>query len=143
ADLVAHRREERALRLVGGLGLRPGLARLGEKLRIADRDADTGGHRREQALVGRGEAAFLARALHADHADRLAAHRDRYAEVRLGMHTDLRRADRLRGVVDGMVQQQRLAGLDDLASEAFAGCERREVVAVRVWKADRAGGLVE
>ncbi len=68
ADLVAHRREERALRLVGGLGLRARFLRLGEEPRVAQRDADAGGDRRQQALVGVVEHAFALRALHADHA---------------------------------------------------------------------------
>ena len=74
--------------------------RLREELRVANRDADAGGHRGEQTLVGWREAAFLAGALHADHADRLAAHRDRHAQVGLGLHADLRRADRLCRIVD-------------------------------------------
>ena len=40
------------------------------------------------------------------------------------MHTDLRRADRLCCIVDRVVEEQRVAGLDNLAGEPFARRER-------------------
>ena len=47
ADLVTHRGEETALRLVRGFRRRPRLARLGEELRVAQRDAHAAGDRLE------------------------------------------------------------------------------------------------
>ena len=50
---------------------------------VLDGDADVGGDRRQQPLVGSAETALLARALDADDADRAVARHDRHAEPRL------------------------------------------------------------
>ena len=73
---------KRALRLVRRLRLRARLLRLGEKSRVAQRDADVGGDRLQQPLVVLAEDAFALGALHADHAFGAAFHGDRHAEIR-------------------------------------------------------------
>ena len=52
ADLVAHRREERALRLVGGLGLRARLPRFVEQPRVLDGDGGLQRESRQELELG-------------------------------------------------------------------------------------------
>ncbi len=55
---------------------------------ILDRGPDARGDRRQQTDVLGSEPAFLPGALHTDHADRVIAHEDRNAQVRLWRSPD-------------------------------------------------------
>ena len=142
ADLMAHGGEERALRLVGLFRSRARFVGLGKQPRVLDGDPDVGRDRAEQVLVGVAEASFLARALHADGADRFAARHDRNPQVRLGRGSHPCHADRAGSRVQRFVDDQRLGRRDDLARPPLADRLRTYVVAIHVREANEARLLV-
>ena len=120
------------------------LLRFVEQPRVLQRDADVGGDRRQQALIVRAVDAFLVRALHADHAQARATHRNGHAKVRQRLFADDLGAQLESAPVGLVVDDQRLARLDDPAGEPFAERDRLEVVAVLVREVDDAGiGVVQ
>src|SRR4051812_24416114 len=79
---MAHRGEERALGLVRHFRRGARLPRVLEEHRVLQSSPDVGGDGFEQALVVVVVNAFSLRTLYADHALALAAHENRYAEIR-------------------------------------------------------------
>ena len=81
---MAHRRQEAALRFVGGVGGGARLLGLVEKPRVLQRHRHAAGQRFEQAYVGFGEGVLGVQVLHGDGAQRLPLHPQRQPDARLG-----------------------------------------------------------
>ena len=130
AQLVADGGKEGALGGIGFFGGGAGLARLFKEPGVMEGHADGGGDGGEQALIGFSEAAFLIGGLHADDADDLSAGGDGHAEVGSGLAAHLLDAQLGAVAVHILVDEQRLAGADDLRSEPDAEGPRLGVFAV-------------
>ena len=85
---------------------------------VLDRDADVRRDRRQEPHVGLAEAALLARALDADHADRLVADDDRHAEPGQRRCPDRRHREPVE--LGRPVEQQRLSRRQDARRQAAA-----------------------
>jgi hypothetical protein len=143
AQLVADRREEGALGGVGLLGGRARLPRLLEQPRVLERHAHVGRDRGEQPLVALREPPLDLGALHAQHADDLAAGRDRHPQVGLRGAARPLDLELLAPPPDVLVDQERLAGLDDARGHPGPERDGLEGVAVAVLEVNRLRRLVE
>ena len=143
AQFVADGREEGTLRGIGFFRRGASLAGFLEELGVVERHAHRRGDGRQQTLIGFGEAAFLIGGLHADDADDLAARGNRHSEVR--GRTDGRSARCPPGTaaIHVLVDEQGLAGADDLRSEAGAEGARLRLLAEGVGEVEHHGGAIE
>jgi hypothetical protein len=114
AQLVADGGEEGALGGVGLLGGGARAARFFKQFCVVESNADGGGDRRKQALIGFREAPFLIDGLDADDADDLAAGWDGHAEIGSGLAADSLHAKPRAVAFHILVDEQRLARADDL-----------------------------
>ena len=83
------------------------------------------------------------RALHADHAEAGSADGNRHAQVRQRLLADDPRAELQAAPVDLLIDDQRLARLDDPAGEPCAVLQRCDFLAVLVREVDDARARVE
>ncbi len=110
--------------------------RLGMKLGGVDGRARVRRDRGQQAQIVVVEHALLRRALHAQHADGLPARLDRYTQIRKRLPAHQCGAKLLAAFLNILVDQQRFAGLDDLAREPLAQFQRIERLADLIREAD-------
>ena len=140
---MAYCRQERTLGGVGFFGGRAGQACIFKEFCVMEGHANRGGNGGEQPLIGFGEAAFLIGGLNADDADDLAAGRNRHAKVRSGIAAHLFNAQPGAVTVHVFIDEQRLAGADDLRSEPGAERARPGFLAEGVRKLKHHGGAIE
>ena len=122
---------------------RAGLASLFKKLRVVEGDADCGSDGDKEALICLREATFFVNGLNADDTDDLAAGRDWNAEVRGGAAADLFDAHRGALAINVLVDEERLAGANDLRCEPDAVGAGLRALAMGVGKFKHHGGAIE
>ena len=91
----------------------------------------------QQAQRVIGEDALLRGALHADHTDGALARFDRHAQIRKRFLAHKCCADLRPAFIEILIDEQRLAGLDDLAGQPFAEGKRFERLAKLIWEVDQ------
>src|SRR6185437_3286760 len=120
AQLMANGGKKRTLGRIRFFGNLSCLARFFKEVGVMEGDPDGGSDGGKETLIGFGKAAFLVGGLNTDHADGLAAGGNWNAEVGRSSPADLLNAERGAFPVHFLVDEQRLAGADNLRSEPGA-----------------------